>query len=172
MSSTVDDHLTARQKKEEQAVWDLLDRVKDPEIPVVSVVEMGIIRRIEIEGRSVTVAMTPTFSGCPALNAMQSEIISVLKQAGFEDVAIQITHDPSWTSDWITPEARQKLKTFGLAPPPIHNGKFAILLLETVHCPYCDSTNTSIKNSFGSSLCRAIYYCNDCQQPFEQFKPL
>jgi ring-1,2-phenylacetyl-CoA epoxidase subunit PaaD len=157
---------------QEQLIWQLLEQVKDPEIPVVSVVEMGIIRGVTLEDDHVQVTMTPTFSGCPALHAMQTDVKQTLAAAGYDGVEICITHNPPWTSDWITPEARQKLKDFGLAPPPIHNGQFEILLLDTVRCPYCDSTDTSIKNTFGSTLCRAIYYCQNCQQAFEQFKPL
>lgn len=156
----------------ERTVWQLLDQVKDPEIPVVSVVEMGIVRAVKVFEDRIQVTMTPTFSGCPALQAMQTDIKNSLSAAGYAKVEIRITHNPPWTSDWITPEARQKLKDFGLAPPPVHAGNFEILLLDTVACPYCDSVNTSVKNTFGSTLCRAIYYCNDCQQAFEQFKPL
>lgn len=153
-------------------IWDHLDKVKDPEIPVVSVVEMGIVREIEIKDEAVCVTITPTFSGCPALHTIQTEIKNSLYQFGFEQVDIQITHDPPWTSDWIAPGAREKLKTMGLAPPPVHHGSFALLLMDVVNCPYCGSENTSVRNTFGSTLCRAIYYCNQCQQPFEQFKPL
>lgn len=157
---------------EELRVWAQLEEINDPEIPVVSIVEMGIVRQVRIENKSVIVMMTPTFSGCPALEAMRAEINSRLYAAGFERVNIQITHDPPWTSDWITPEAREKLKSLGLAPPPVHRGNFAVLLMDVVECPFCGSRNTSVKNTFGSTLCRAIYYCNECQQPFEQFKPL
>jgi ring-1,2-phenylacetyl-CoA epoxidase subunit PaaD len=154
-------------------IWEVLDEVKDPEIPVVSLVEMGIIRRVEIADESVIVTMTPTFSGCPALQVMKSDIENRLRAAGIAAVEVRQVLDPPWSSDWITAEARQKLKQFGLAPPPRHGGNLQeILLIDTVACPYCDSTNTTIKNSFGPTLCRAIYYCHDCQQPFEQFKPL
>jgi ring-1,2-phenylacetyl-CoA epoxidase subunit PaaD len=155
-----------------QAVWDLLDEVKDPEIPVVSIVELGIIREVNFSNGSLEVTMTPTFSGCPALYAIQAEITKSLLSAGYKDARIHITYDPPWTTDWITAGAREKLKNFGLAPPPIHNGSFAILLLDPVQCPYCGAEDTEIKNSFGSTLCRAIFYCRACQQPFEQFKPL
>lgn len=155
-----------------QEAWKLLETVKDPEIPVVSIVELGIIRAVSEADGTIEVLMTPTFSGCPALYAMQSDILRVLEEAGYLDVRIKTTHDPAWTSDWITPEARAKLKNFGLAPPPVHNGNFAILLLDSVACPYCGAEDTELKNSFGSTLCRAIFYCRVCQQPFEQFKPL
>jgi ring-1,2-phenylacetyl-CoA epoxidase subunit PaaD len=154
-------------------IWQALDDVKDPEIPVVSLVEMGIIRAVEVIDEGVVVTMTPTFSGCPALQVMQTDIKQKLKELGFATVEVKQSLYPPWSSDWITDEARQKLKNFGLTPPPRHGGNFEILLLETVsQCPYCDSKNTTLKNSFGPTLCRSIYYCNNCQQPFEQFKPL
>jgi len=156
----------------ENKVWHLLYQVMDPEIPVVSVVEMGMIREVEINDDQVQVTMTPTFIGCPAVQVMQSEIKSRLEEAGAQEVRVNISHNPPWNSDWIRPEARQKLKEFGLAPPPRHNGDFEAALLEVVKCPYCGSSDTSLKNSFGSTLCRAIFYCNACQQPFEQFKPI
>ena len=155
-----------------EEIWQLLEEVKDPEIPVVSVVEMGIIRDIQVEGKRVVVKMTPTFSGCPALEVMRREVEARIKQAGMPEVQVEMTNHPPWSSDWITPEARQKLKDFSLSPPPVHGGNLELALQETVRCPYCGSEDTSLKNSFGSALCRAIYYCNDCQQPFERFKPL
>jgi ring-1,2-phenylacetyl-CoA epoxidase subunit PaaD len=156
----------------EDKVWHLLYQVKDPEIPVVSVVEMGMIREVEVNGDQIQVTMTPTFIGCPAVQVMQAEIKSKLEGAGARKVRVNISHNPPWSSDWIRPEARQKLKEFGLAPPPRHNGNFEAVLLEAVKCPYCGSSDTSLKNGFGSTLCRAIFYCNNCQQPFEQFKPI
>jgi len=154
-------------------IWEVLDEVKDPEIPVVSLAEMGIIRQIEISGETVIVTMTPTFSGCPALQVMKTDIEKRLREEGISSIEVRLVLDPPWSSDWITAEARQKLKNFGLAPPPRHGGNLQeILLIDIVACPYCDSTNTTIKNSFGPTLCRAIHYCDNCQQPFEQFKPL
>lgn len=156
-----------------ERIWQALDEVKDPEIPVVSLVEMGIVRAVEISGDKVIVTMTPTFSGCPALQVMKVDIEQKLRAEGVAAVEVKQTLDPPWSSDWITDEARQKLKAFGLAPPPRHGGNLQeILLFDTVSCPYCDSKNTTIKNTFGPTLCRAIHYCHDCQQPFEQFKPL
>ena len=155
-----------------QQVWQILEQVKDPEIPVVSVVEMGLIRQVALDKNHVFVSMTPTFAGCPALQVMRSEIETRLQQAGADNIQVQITLSPPWTSDWITTEARKKLKAFGLAPPPQHSGDFERLLQETATCPYCDSQNTLLKNDFGPTLCRAIYVCQDCKQPFEQFKPV
>jgi ring-1,2-phenylacetyl-CoA epoxidase subunit PaaD len=157
---------------DESQVWEILTSVADPEIPVVSVVEMGIVRQVAVDGRRVEIIMTPTFTGCPALDVMQEDMRQALWKAGAQEVKITITHNPPWTSDWISPEARQKLKEFGLAPPPQHQGLLEAALLEPVSCPYCGSGDTSLKNPFGPTLCRAIFYCNACQQPFEQFKPL
>lgn len=158
--------LTTRQ------VWQTLEGLKDPEIPVVSIVEMGIVRDVHVDGERVNVKMTPTFSGCPALHVMEREIATCLYQMGFNEVRVDVVLQPPWTSDWITDEARSKLRKFGLAPPAKHGGRIEVTFYEMASCPYCGSKNTSLKNSFGSTLCRSIYYCEDCQQPFEQFKAL
>jgi ring-1,2-phenylacetyl-CoA epoxidase subunit PaaD len=155
-----------------EQVWQALEAVKDPEIPVVSVVEMGIVRQVSLDSDHVRVQMTPTFSGCPALQVMRDEIEAEVRRMGVAEVTVETVLFPPWSTDWITEEARQKLRAFGLAPPPRHGGNLAVTFFEAVACPYCDSNNTSVKNTFGSTLCRAIYYCNDCQQPFEQFKAL
>lgn len=153
-------------------IWEILEQVKDPEIPVVSVVEMGLIRNVGIDGDKVTVTMTPTFAGCPALQVMKQAVEENLKDSGAREVEVKMTFSPPWSSDWILPEGRRKLREFGLAPPPRHGGDVYSGLMEEVACPYCDSQKTTLKNSFGPTLCRAIYYCENCQQPFEQFKPL
>lgn len=155
-----------------EQVWQALEAVKDPEIPVVSVVEMGIVRQVNVDHDHVRVQMTPTFSGCPALQVMRDAIEAEVRRVGAAEVTVETILSPPWSTDWITEEARQKLRAFGLAPPPRHGGNLAVTFFEVVACPYCDSNNTSVKNTFGSTLCRAIYYCNDCQQPFEQFKAL
>jgi ring-1,2-phenylacetyl-CoA epoxidase subunit PaaD len=155
-----------------ERIWQILDEVKDPEIPVISVIEMGLIRAVEVEDGKVAVTMTPTFSGCPALQVMQADIRDRLEEAGAEAVEVRISHNPPWCSDWITPQGRAKLKEFGLAPPPTHGGLIDVNMLDTAACPYCGSEQTELKNSFGPTLCRAIFYCNACRQPFEQFKPI
>ena len=155
-----------------EEVWEALDEVKDPEIPVVSLVEMGIVRALRVEGERVIVDMTPTFAGCPALHVMRQEVEARLRALGFPEVEVRMLISPPWSSDWITPQAREKLKAFGLAPPPKHGGSITLELLETASCPYCDSDRTRIRNTFGPTLCRVIWYCDACQQPFEQFKPI
>jgi ring-1,2-phenylacetyl-CoA epoxidase subunit PaaD len=153
-------------------IWQVLDEVKDPEIPVVSVVEMGLIRSVGREGQTILITMTPTFIGCPALNVMQTEIRERLRQSGAQEVKVRVALSPPWSTDWITSQGRDKLRQFGLSPPPRHAGKIDLALLEIAACPYCASEDTSLKNSFGPTLCRAIYFCNQCRQPFEQFKPI
>ncbi|MCQ3929995.1 MAG: phenylacetate-CoA oxygenase subunit PaaJ [Chloroflexi bacterium] len=155
-----------------ESIWRALDDVKDPEIPVVSLVEMGIVRDVTIIDDCVIVTITPTFSGCPALHAMKADIVERLTTLGYANVEIKTTLTPAWSTDWITESARVKLRDFGLAPPPIHRGDLNVMLLEAATCPYCGSTNTSLRNSFGPTACRMIFYCNACNQPFEQFKPL
>lgn len=158
-------------------IWRALQEVKDPEIPVISVVEMGIIRDITVaadaaSGPRVRIMITPTFAGCPALHVMRTQIAERVRALGVASVSVETVLHPPWSSDWITEAGRRKLKAFGLAPPPRHGGNLPVTFYEPVTCPYCDSSNTTIKNTFGPTLCRAIYYCNDCQQPFEQFKAL
>jgi ring-1,2-phenylacetyl-CoA epoxidase subunit PaaD len=155
-------------------IWRALEEVKDPEIPVVSLVEMGMVRGVALDavhGRAI-VTMTPTFLGCPALYTMKAEIKERLLRLGVAAVEVRESLSPAWSTDWISEEGRRKLKDFGLSPPPKHGGDEQVLLADTARCPYCDSENTALKNTFGPTLCRAIYVCNDCRQPFEQFKPV
>lgn len=154
------------------AIWEALEGVKDPEIPVVSVVELGLIRQIGFDGERLVVTMTPSFIGCPALDVMQREVEQAVGALGFERSEVRVVYQPPWSSDWITSAGRQKLQQFGLAPAPLHGGDLTAALEAAAVCPYCESSQTELKNSFGPTLCRAIYYCNACLQPFEQFKPL
>ena len=153
-------------------IWKALEDVKDPEIPVISVVEMGIIRDILVEGKHVTVSMTPTFSGCPALHIMKRDIEACVRQLGWSHVTVKTALAPPWSSDWISDVGREKLRAFGLTPPNRHGGRAELIFHELATCPYCNSKNTSLRNSFGPTLCRMIYFCNDCVQPFEKFKAL
>jgi len=155
-----------------ELIWRLLDEVKDPEIPVISIVEMGIVREVQLDGRKATITLTPTFAGCPARYAIYDEVTRALSEAGVTEAEVRFSYSPPWSSDDLTPQARQKLRQFGIAPPASHKGLIELAELLPVPCPYCDSTNTSLKNEFGPTLCRAIYYCNNCNQPFERFKPI
>lgn len=153
-------------------VWRAISTVTDPEIPVLSVVELGIIPDAWIADGRVTVQMCPTFAGCPALDLMRESIRSAVQAAGFPDVTVQVVFDPPWSSDRISEEGRRKLKEFGLAPPAKCGSGITEELIRRTSCPYCDSTNTTLESIFGPTLCRAIHYCNACRQSFEQFKPV
>jgi ring-1,2-phenylacetyl-CoA epoxidase subunit PaaD len=161
-----------------EAITELLDSVKDPELPVVSIVELGMVRKIApIPGRkSVTIEITPTYSGCPAIKTMEDEIHQVLARAGYEEVTVRQVYAPAWTSDWISEAGRTKLKEYGIAPPAAgaeSDGTFVLFPKPvTVACPRCSSRNTALKSQFGSTSCKALYFCQDCSQPFEYFKPL
>jgi ring-1,2-phenylacetyl-CoA epoxidase subunit PaaD len=155
--------------REEVLKW--LDEVKDPEIPVLSIVDLGVITKIEIGENKVEVEMTPTFVGCPALEIMKQEVVNVVSKHGVGHAVVTISFKKPWSSDMISEKGRVALKKFGLAPPPtgVIND---IDLLELAECPRCSGTNTEVRSPFGSTLCRSIHYCLDCKESFEQFKPL
>lgn len=159
----------------EQQVWEALQTVPDPELPAISVVDMGIIRRIDIDaaGSSIRVVITPTFSGCPALSQIQASITERLLSLA-SHVEVAVTMQQPWTSDMLSESARQKLSKVGIAPPP-HVGRGPLLPMLTqqpLTCPHCGSRQTVLENPFGPTPCRAIAYCQQCHQPFEQFKPI
>jgi ring-1,2-phenylacetyl-CoA epoxidase subunit PaaD len=155
-----------------QDIWVALDEVKDPEIPVVSLVEMGIVRDVRLAGRRAVITITPTFVGCPALIPMREAIVERVQQMGVAEVDVQTSLNPPWTSEWISESARAKLQSFGLAPPPRHAGAFDIVLLQAAVCPHCGAADTTLDSLFGPTPCRALHYCNRCRQSFERFKPL
>jgi ring-1,2-phenylacetyl-CoA epoxidase subunit PaaD len=153
-------------------ILEWLQEVKDPEIPVLSLVDLGVITSVENDGKKVKVEMTPTFVGCPAMDVMKQDVIDVLHKYGITDVEVDVNFKTSWSSDKITEKGKQALKSFGLAPPQNSALINDIDFLEHVACPRCDGSNTSLKNPFGPTLCRSIHYCNDCREAFEQFKPV
>ncbi len=155
-----------------QHIWAALEDVKDPEIPVVSVVEMGIVRDVQLTRERAVITITPTFVGCPALIPMREAIVERVKQLGVREVEVRTSLNPPWTTEWIGESARAKLKSFGLAPPPHFTGAIDLALIETATCPQCGATDTVLDSLFGPTLCRALHYCNACRQSFEQFKPL
>ena len=155
-----------------EEIWSALAEVPDPEMPFVSLVDMGIVRGVEWAGEVLRVIITPTFAACPAYEVMGTNVEQRLRQLGIGNIEIQFRHNPTWTSEWITESGRAKLLTAGLVPPPHHQGNLVQVLVDPAPCPRCGSTNTSLRNSFGTTPCRMIYTCNDCKEPFEQFKPL
>lgn len=157
----------------EKEIWQALAEVKDPEIPTLSMVDMGIITKVEmLDSGKVYVEMTPTFTGCPAIKMMETMVSDRLLALGLQDVEVVTTFDKPWNSNKLTERGLLCLKKHGLAPPPKHDGEISADLLEHVACPFCNSTNTEMKSPFGPTLCRSLHYCNNCLQAFEQFKPV
>ena len=159
----------------ETAVLDLLREVMDPEIPVLSLVDLGVITGVHIapETGRVTVEMTPTFAGCPAMDYMRREVEATLTRHGITGFAVNLTFDVAWSSNRLTEVGRQKLRDFRLSPPPHLDGPLLDLrILEYAECPNCGSHDTTLRTPFGPTLCRALHYCNACRQGFEQFKPI
>jgi ring-1,2-phenylacetyl-CoA epoxidase subunit PaaD len=159
----------------EPRVWAALADVLDPEIPAVSVIDMGMIRDVSIQGSTARVTILPTFTGCPAIDVIKSDVASAVGDVeGVEAVEVEASFDPPWTTDRITEEGRTKLREFGLAPP---SGQGPVLITEiglpaVATCPFCGSRDTTPENAFGPTPCRSLYYCRACRNPFEQFKPV
>ena len=158
-----------------ESLWSILSEVNDPEIPVLNVVEMGIVRSVEIDSDKITVTITPTYSGCPAMNEIENELRKKLTDTGVDSVDIRTDFSEVWTTEWMTPEAKQKLKKYGIAPPgkTESNDEFLTGLKSSqkiVPCPWCDSLDTLMQSEFGSTACKSQHYCNECDQPFEHFK--
>lgn len=155
----------------EAAVWAALEEVTDPEIPPVSVVDMGMVSRVVVTGAQVAIDMTPTFVGCPALDIIRRDVSRRVEQVeGVAAVVVKFVFDPPWTSERITPQGRERLKTWGIAPPVREKSGSLINLEEVPDCPFCGSRETHMENLFGPTACRSIYYCDSCRQPFEAIK--
>jgi ring-1,2-phenylacetyl-CoA epoxidase subunit PaaD len=156
-------------------VRNALTEVMDPEIPHLSIVDLGIVHRVETNDEGIVVAILPTFVGCPALEVIKESVLEKLEEiAPGRPISVTVTMDEPWTTDRISERGREILKSSGFAPPvprrPMPPRANLIQLLPVAECPYCNSRNTTLDNAFGPTLCRAIYYCRDCRQPFEQFK--
>ena len=154
-------------------IWDLIKEIPDPEIPVLTITDLGVIRSVVMEGSNVVVTITPTYTGCPAMSQFEDDIKATLKQHGYTEVEIKITYDPPWTTDWLTEEAKLKLQKYGIAPPQEKTTDKKYLIGESkqnVICPQCKSANTKMISQFGSTACKALYQCKDCKEPFDYFK--
>ena len=148
---------------EKDHILDILEHVTDPEIPVISIIDLGIVREVNLDDRMIEVVITPTYSGCPAMLEIEKNIHNALRREGIEDVKITTVLSPAWTTDWMTEEGKQKLKSYGISPPNPTDP-------ENVTCPQCDSDNTVLLSQFGSTACKSLYKCNDCLEPFDYFK--
>lgn len=154
-----------------QVVWDVLNQVMDPEIPIISVVDLGIVRGVHEEGGRLEVIVTPTYTGCPATKEIEADIRQALDAAGFEEASMRISLSPAWTTEWITKRGREQLKAFGIAPPEGSAGKRALFSGEAnVACPRCASRDTEQISEFGSTACKSLWRCCTCREPFDYFK--
>ena len=155
----------------EDDIWALLEEVKDPEVPAVSVVELGIVRAVRWDGKELYIDVTPTYSGCPATELIEELITESMRAAGFRDPKINQVLTPAWSTDWITAEGKEKLRAFGIAPPEGSSSKMSLLgEPEVIVCPHCGSTDTKRVSEFGSTACKALYRCKECLEPFDYFK--
>ena len=161
-----------KQTPDEKTIWKELEEIADPEIPVLTLVEMKVIRSVRVQDDQVTVVISPTYVGCPAVDAMKEEIRNRLNALGCAQIHIETTFTPPWSTEMLDETTREKLRSFGIAPPARNKGDLAATLAMPVPCPFCHSEETHLESSFGPTLCRQIYYCDSCRQSFDRFKPL
>ncbi|HSA55199.1 MAG TPA: 1,2-phenylacetyl-CoA epoxidase subunit PaaD [Gemmatimonadaceae bacterium] len=167
-----------RARPDAQALWEAVAGVPDPEVPALSVVDLGIVRDIRVDAGEVVVDVTPTYSGCPAMHVIETDIVAAIRAAGADHVTVRTVYHPAWTTDWLSESAREALRRSGIAPPaPTSRDADELIPLRRreappVPCPWCGSRQTELRSEFGPTACKAIHFCNDCRQPFEHFKPL
>ena len=155
----------------EQSIWRELENITDPEIPVLSLVDMKIIRNVSVSGKTVSVLISPTFVGCPALEQIKDEIRNRLNAIGCDAVKIETTFSPPWSTDMLDEKVRNKLRSFGIAPPA-RTQEIPATLTVPAACPFCGSLHTRLESEFGATLCKQLFYCDDCRQSFERFKTI
>lgn len=159
-------------KSSNEKVREALFEVMDPEIPNLSIVDLGIVTKIEADDNRTKVVLTPTFAGCPALKIIEKMVLDKLIEKGFPNPEVSTSFAVKWTTNLITEKGKEQLKKHGLAPPPKSDDYIELDVLSDTPCPFCNSRNTELKSLFGATLCRTIHYCNNCRQGFEGFKPL
>lgn len=150
--------------------WDAVASVADPEIPVLTIADLGVLRDVVFDGDHVEVTITPTYSGCPAMNMIALEIELALERAGFHQPNVRTVLSPAWTTDWMTEEGREKLRAYGIAPPQASSSRRALFGEQAVACPQCGSDKTELLSEFGSTSCKALWRCQTCREPFDYFK--
>ena len=153
-----------------QRAYEAVAAVTDPEIPVLTIADLGVLRDVVVNEGRVEVTITPTYSGCPAMNVIALEIDTALARAGFTNTAIRTVLSPAWTTDWLTPAGRQKLLAYGIAPPDRATGRRALFGEARAACPRCGSADTELLAEFGSTACKSLYRCRACREPFDAFK--
>lgn len=161
----------------EAQLWDLAATVPDPEIPVISIADLGILRGARFEGDTAVITITPTYSGCPAMDRITSDVQDALRGAGFTDSTVELVLHPAWSTDWMTEQGRQQLRDYGIAPPARRSDdggsrvvRLTLTMPEPIACPQCSSTNTRKLSHFGSTSCKSLHNCLDCLEPFDYFK--
>ena len=155
---------------QQRRAWDAAASVVDPEIPVLTIADLGVLRHVAVVGDHVEVAITPTYSGCPAMNIIALEIELALEREGFRNAKVRTVLSPAWTTDWMSDEGRRKLKEYGIAPPAPASSRRALFGVQQVGCPHCGSQNTELLSEFGSTSCKALWRCKSCREPFDYFK--
>jgi ring-1,2-phenylacetyl-CoA epoxidase subunit PaaD len=165
--------LQQRSAEDVKELWDLLDEVKDPEVPVLTIWDLGILREVERQEGQIVVTITPTYSGCPAMDTITSDVKQVLGDAGYADVTVKTTLSPAWSSEWMSQNGRRKLRNYGIAPPEdAELDEDGLTPDAHAQCPHCRSRNTRRISEFGSTACKALFQCNDCNEPFDYFKKI
>ena len=158
--------------KRSDEIRELLSTIPDPEIPVLSILDLGIVRGVEEESGELVVKITPTYSGCPATEFIQRSIRTALDDAGYSDVRLEVTLSPAWTTDWMTAAGKEKLRQYGIAPPGLKSDEELVEFPRKAACPYCSGKDTELRSEFGSTPCKSFYFCRTCRQPFERFKAI
>lgn len=156
-----------------EQVWEFLSEIPDPEIPVITITELGVVRKVELDGENAIITITPTYTGCPAMKMFEDDIVSNLKAKGFKTVTIKMVFSPAWTTNWMSDFAKEKLRKYGIAPPIDGTEDKGVLFSsdkKIVPCPRCNSKTTELKSQFGSTACKALYQCKNCLEPFDHFK--
>jgi ring-1,2-phenylacetyl-CoA epoxidase subunit PaaD len=153
-----------------QRAWDVAASVVDPEIPVLTIADLGVLRDVTIDDGRVVVAITPTYSGCPAMNMITLEIELALEREGFREVKVRTALAPAWTTDWMSEAGRRKLRQYGIAPPQAASSRRVLFGVDRVACPQCGSNDTEVLSEFGSTACKALWRCKKCREPFDYFK--
>ncbi|MFI5150649.1 MAG: 1,2-phenylacetyl-CoA epoxidase subunit PaaD [Bacteroidia bacterium] len=156
----------------DQEIFRLLASIPDPEIPVITIEDLGILRSVHQQGQEVLITITPTYSGCPAMKLIEQDILAILQKEGITGGRVELVYAPAWTTDWISEEAKEKLRVYGIAPPENASADKSLLTGKPKHlaCPRCKSENVEMISQFGSTACKALYKCLDCKEPFDYFK--
>lgn len=164
-------NLTQHTKEE---ITNLISEIPDPEIPVITIADLGILREVQWDGTNCKITITPTYTGCPAMKMIEDDIKAKLKNIGINNVTVELVYSPVWTTDWINDNAKEKLRIYGIAPPHHTSVDKKILLGKerSVECPHCGSSTTVMVSQFGSTACKALYRCDSCKEPFDYFKCL